>query len=143
MHGVKDVCRQVGKMCYLKQWLKQLHYIYIVSVFRIPVSIHESLEGCIRKSRWNELCGGQHMHWIAWVTNSKGEGGIGFHDLRIFNQALLGRQAWRLLERPESLMCTRDERAKYYPNGKLLDNSRSIRLLHGRLLYMGLAMSGE
>ena len=47
-----------------------------------------------------------HIHWIAWdrFRRSKSDGGLGFGDLRIFNQALLGRQAWRLLERPESFV---------------------------------------
>jgi hypothetical protein len=52
----------------------------------------------------------------------KDKGGMGFHDLQKFNQALLARQAWRLLVRPDSL-CARIMKAKYYPNGTLLDTS--------------------
>ncbi|PNT78255.1 hypothetical protein BRADI_1g76105v3 [Brachypodium distachyon] len=40
--------------------------------------------------------------------------------MRIFNQALLARQAWRLLQCPDSL-CARMLKAKYYPNGNLID----------------------
>jgi hypothetical protein len=47
-------------------------------------------------------------------------GGMGFRDSRKFNQALLARQAWRLLKKPDSL-CARLLKAKYYPNGNLLD----------------------
>jgi hypothetical protein len=50
----------------------------------------------------------------------KSHGEIGFRDLRIFNQALLARQAWRLLVYPESL-CARLLKAKYYPSGHLTD----------------------
>ena len=40
--------------------------------------------------------------------------------MRAFNQALLAKQALRLLVAPESL-CARLLRAKYYPNWNLLD----------------------
>jgi hypothetical protein len=50
----------------------------------------------------------------------KALGVMGFKDLIMFNQALLAKQAWRLITCPNSL-CTRVLRAKYYPRGNLLD----------------------
>jgi hypothetical protein len=45
---------------------------------------------------------------------------MGFGDMKLFNKALLARQAWRLIQFPDSL-CTRLLKAKYYPNGELVD----------------------
>ena len=47
-------------------------------------------------------------------------GGMGFRDIELFNLALLARQAWRLIEFPDSL-CAQVLRAKYYPSGNITD----------------------
>jgi hypothetical protein len=47
---------------------------------------------------------------------------MGFRDLRLSNQALLVRQAWRLPQFLESL-CAQLLRAKYYPRGNLTDTA--------------------
>ena len=66
---------------------------------------------------------GKHkVHWKGWdhLLQPKDRGGVGFRDFQTFNQALLARQAWRLLTKPESL-CAQVLKAKYYPYGKLED----------------------
>lgn len=45
---------------------------------------------------------------------------MGFQDLRLFHQALLAKQAWRLLVNLDSLYA-KVMKAKYYPQGHLLD----------------------
>ena len=50
----------------------------------------------------------------------KCRGGMGFQDLHSFNLAMLAKQVWRLLSAPDSL-CARVLRARYYPNGRLLN----------------------
>ncbi|KAG2540904.1 hypothetical protein PVAP13_9NG588514 [Panicum virgatum] len=44
---------------------------------------------------------------------------MGFRDFHCFNLAMLAKQVWRLFEDPDSL-CARVLKAKYYPDGKLL-----------------------
>lgn len=62
------------------------------------------------------------MAWVAWdkLVVPKLKGGLSFRDMRAFNQALLAKQAWRFIDRPESL-CARLLKARYYPNGNLGD----------------------
>lgn len=64
------------------------------------------------------------MHWQSWESLSKLKciGGFGFRDLELFNDAMLAKQAWRLLERPESL-CARVLLGRYNQEGDILTAS--------------------
>ncbi|XP_019168846.1 PREDICTED: uncharacterized protein LOC109164752 [Ipomoea nil] len=60
----------------------------------------------------------QGIHWKAWdkLCIPKKYGGLGFKELCAFNLAMLGKQAWRLLTKPESLV-SRIFKSRYYPKG--------------------------
>ncbi|XP_019158220.1 PREDICTED: uncharacterized protein LOC109154946 [Ipomoea nil] len=45
---------------------------------------------------------------------------MGFKDLRAFNLAMLGKQAWRMLTKPDSLVA-RVYKARYFPKGSFFD----------------------
>jgi hypothetical protein len=47
---------------------------------------------------------------------------MGFRDLKFFNQPLLARQAWCLIQFP-NILCARLLKARYYPSGDLLDTA--------------------
>ncbi|KAI4973134.1 hypothetical protein ZWY2020_028842 [Hordeum vulgare] len=95
---------------------------YIMGVFKLPASVCEDLSRLVRNLWWGAKEGKRKTHWKSWdkVCESKSRGGLGFRDFRLFNQALLSRQAWRLLTGPESL-CAQVIKAKYYPNGAVVD----------------------
>ena len=64
------------------------------------------------------------IHWTSWEKLSKPKrvGGLGFRDLHAFNIAMLARQAWRLIQNPNSL-CAQVLSARYYPNDSILNAS--------------------
>ena len=61
------------------------------------------------------------MHWVKWekITEPKGEGGLGFRDIHVFNLSMLAKQSWRFVQDPNSL-CAQILGAKYFPNGDVL-----------------------
>lgn len=77
----------------------------------------------ITKFWWNnnkEVCifwkKGQHLCLPKW------RGGMCFQDLLNFNQALLAKQGWRLLQNSDSLLGS-IMKAKYSPNSRFLNAS--------------------
>jgi hypothetical protein len=93
-----------------------------MSVFKLPMSVCDDLSRLIQQYWWGVEKGKRKMAWLAWdkMILPKSMGGMGFRDTRAFNQALLAKQAWRLIEHPESLVA-RLLSAKYCPSGKLVD----------------------
>lgn len=95
---------------------------YIMRVFKVPFSVCDDLTRMVRNFYRGSAEGKRRVHWRGWdhLMQPKAKGGVGFRDFRMFNQALLARQAWRLLTKPDSL-CAQVLKARYYPLGRLDD----------------------
>jgi len=76
-----------------------------MNCFKIPDSLCEDLTSMI----WNFLCGQKwdkrKMAWLSWdkLYEPKAAKGMGFHQLKQFNLALLAKQGWRLQTMQDSL----------------------------------------
>lgn len=114
---------------------------------KLPKKICDDINKTLAQFWWGRSDGSKGMHWFAWQRMSlpKKEGGMGFRNFEKFNDTLLGKQVWRILTKPTSLMA-RVLKGKYFPNTNVL-NARSKKkgsfiwnsLLHGQgLLKKGL-----
>ncbi|KAL5576375.1 hypothetical protein UlMin_018074 [Ulmus minor] len=99
---------------------------YVMSCFIILDSIVREIEAACARFWWGTIEDHKRVHWRKWrdLCSLKVCGGLGFKDLTIFNQALLGKQVSRFLQRSESLVA-RVFKAKYYPSSSIWETTAS------------------
>jgi len=125
---------------------------YCMGVFQLPISLCKEVNAMMQSFWWSHMSKTSKIHWMRWdcMGKSKAAGGLEFRDLVIFNQALLAKQGWRIIQNPNSL-AARILRAKYYQNSCFMEapigarasfvwrsicSARSL-LSHGLLLRVG------
>lgn len=94
---------------------------YTMSMFRIPQQLCTDLERILNKFWWKNSSNNKGIHWLQWdrMCTKKSRGGLGFRKLQDFNVALLGKQGWRLIDKPGTLV-ERVYKARYYPEGSFM-----------------------
>ncbi|XP_074293711.1 uncharacterized protein LOC141620847 [Silene latifolia] len=117
------ILSRAGKEVLLKVVTNSLP-TYVMSIFKIPVNFCDELRSMMSRFWWGHEDGKRGISWVSWKTlcQPKGMGGMGFRDFKLFNLALLGKQAWRLTTETESLWA-RFMKVRYYPNGDFLSSN--------------------
>ncbi|KAH9782340.1 putative reverse transcriptase/RNA-dependent DNA polymerase [Citrus sinensis] len=91
---------------------------YAMNIFLLPLELCRELERMMNSFWWGKKGNGSGgITWMRWdrLCKLKTHGGIGFKRLHLFNVAMLGKQGWRLLTNPNTLVA-RLFKARYYPN---------------------------
>ena len=95
---------------------------YVMSIFQLPTTLLDSIEKMMNSFWWgNGKTTQRGIHWMNWekLSAPKIRGGMGFKDLSAFNLAMLGKQGWKFITEPDSLVA-RIFKARYFPSGSYL-----------------------
>lgn len=79
---------------------------YVMGVFLLPKKLCEEMEVLMNKFWWVSNMENKGIRWSSWdqLCYPKKFGGMGFRRVRKFNIVMLGKQAWRLMTEPHTLV---------------------------------------
>jgi len=92
--------------------------LYVMSIFQLPTALINTIEKMMNSFWWGHGRTNQRgINWLSWekLSMHKTNGGMGFKDLTAFNLVMLGKQGWKFLTEPNSLV-SRLFKACYFPN---------------------------
>ena len=94
---------------------------HVMSCYRLPKTTNKKLKSDVAQFWWSPGGSTRGMNWKSWdkVCINKDEGGLGFKDITDFNTRMLGKQLWRLIEKPNTLF-SRVFKGRYYRNASPL-----------------------
>lgn len=89
---------------------------YTMNCFRLPKGLIHEIHQIMARFWWNGDEGNRKIHWVSWqkMCRPKCFGGMGFKNLGFFNQSLLAKQCWRIVNDPSSLLAV-VIKGRYFP----------------------------
>ncbi|WOL04038.1 hypothetical protein Cni_G12759 [Canna indica] len=104
-HWKRSLLSIGGKEVLIKELGTTIH-LYSLGCLKLLNTLLEEIQKAMVFFWWGQRGNERKMHWIDWnvLCKVKSEGGLGFKNLKAFNLAMLGKQAWRILTREHSLV---------------------------------------
>ncbi|KAL3518255.1 hypothetical protein ACH5RR_020844 [Cinchona calisaya] len=96
--------------------------VFVMSCFKLFKSFCTEINRLLVRFWWGTRDGEFKVHWKKWkeMATNKDQGGMGFRNIQLFNEALLAKQLWRILSHP-NLLVSKVLKAKYFANASPFD----------------------
>lgn len=78
---------------------------YVLQSYLIPVFVCDEAEKICRDFIWSSTTDKKKSHLVAWekLCYPKDDGGLGFHNLKVLNEAHMMKLAWNMISQPNKL----------------------------------------
>ena len=122
LQGWKEkLLSQAGREVLIKLVIQAIP-TYTMSCFKLPKRLIKELEILIQKFCWGYSGDNRKVHWVKWgkLCEAKEVGGLGFMEIEKFNDALLAKQVWRMINNLDSL-CHRVFKARFFRDSSILE----------------------
>lgn len=89
---------QVGREVLIKSVIQAIS-TYSMSCFKLPKGLIKENKIMIRKFWWGYNGEARKVHWVKWERHceAKEVGSMGFKEIEKFNQTLLAKQVWQMI----------------------------------------------
>ncbi|KAL0657902.1 hypothetical protein Bca4012_078487 [Brassica carinata] len=120
-----------GKLVMLKSVLSAVPS-HAMTCFLLPISLCIRIQSTLTRFWWDSSPEKKKMCMVAWskLTKPKVLGGLGIRDIQAFNTALLAKQAWRIITKPDCLLAW-VLKGKYCGSAQFLQVQETKTMSHG------------
>ena len=120
LHGWKEQLLSQAEREVLLKAVIQAIPTFAMSYFKLSLTLCHQIKALIRNFWWGQRGNQRKIHWSKWksLCQSKSLGGLGFKELKKFNNAMLAKQVWRLADNQSSLFHS-FFKEKFFPNGSI------------------------
>ena len=122
LQGLKEkILSQVGREVLIKSVIQAIP-TYSMSCFKLPKGLIKDIEVMICKFSWSYSGDSKKIHWVKWeyLFEAKKDRGMGFKEIEKFNEALLAKQVWCMMNNLDSL-CYKFFKVRFFPNCSILE----------------------